>query len=306
MSSQSLVPFEFSALSDRPESASGSSCTEPLYRLGHQTWTEQNLCVRSLHEEVAYNTTRWDALCPYIDVNEQMLRSAPRPLLVYALPPESSWGHPIRNAYGMADVRQAGYWSEERRARKFKELFKLHRKFVHHTDVYPGSSLTREDMLAWGGVHFERYGIDIAEVDGFIDYAQNLDVLVLRVETTLGEPVLTDVSLILPERQQVYGSFCQWNPAFRNTSPGLYACLLAAQWTHDQGYEHYNLGPVGDFPYKRLFVNHVEPIYSLALCPESHPLMQDETSPLFTDFERGDWNRLERDIHRKWNADLYL
>ena len=34
--------------------------------------------------------------------------------------------------------------------------------------------------------------------------------------------------------------------------------------------------------------------------------MLDETSPLFTDFERKDWNRLERDIHRKWNADLYL
>ena len=45
---------------------------------------------------------------------------------------------------------------------------------------------------------------------------------------------------------------------------------------------------------------------SLALCPDSHPLMLDETSPLFTDFERKDWNRLERDIHRKWNADLYL
>ena len=102
--------------------AQAFSSTPKVHEVDYQSWTEDNLLVESEHNDILYFTTRWDALCPYIDVNEQMLRSAPRPLLVYALPPESSWGHPIRNAYGMADVRQAGYWSEERRARKFKEL----------------------------------------------------------------------------------------------------------------------------------------------------------------------------------------
>jgi hypothetical protein len=122
----------------------------------------------------------------------------------------------------------------------------------------------------------------------------------------MGETVLTDVSVIMPERGQVYGSFCQWNPAFRNDSPGLYACLLAAQWTYDQGYETYNLGPVGDYPYKSLFVNDVEPIYSLAICPPEHALMRDAGSPLWADFEVSDWNRLERNQHTAWRASDYL
>lgn len=280
--------------------------SDSLFRLGHQSWNEDNLCVPSFHEDIAYFTTRWDALCPYIDVNEAMLDMAEHPLLVYALPPESEWGHPIRDAYGLCQVRRPGYWSDERRARKFKELRKKHAPFVHHVDVRAGSSLTREELQRLGRQHFERYGIDAREVDGFLDYVKGLNVLILRVETETGESVLTDVSVLLPERGQVYGSFCQWNPDFHARSPGLYACLLAAQWTMDNGFDCYNLGPVGDYPYKQLFVNDVEPIYSLALCPTDHPLMTDKTSPLFTDFEKRDWNRLERDRKRRWKSDQYF
>ena len=276
------------------------------YRLGHQSWTASNLYIHSYHDEIAYFTTRWDALCPYIDVNEAMLRIAPQPLLIYALPPESDWGHPIRDAYGLVAVRQPGYWHESRRARKFKELRQKHRHFEHTVQCIPGAMLSADEVYAWGGEHFQRFEIDPAEVDGFLDYVNELEVLVFQVLTKDGDLVLTDVSMILPERSQVYGSFCQWNPSYRNYSPGLYACLLAAQWTYDQGYEYYNLGPVGDFPYKRLFVNQVEPIFSLALCPSDHPLMLDQSSPLHTDFCAADWNRLERNPNRIWNAADFL
>jgi hypothetical protein len=276
------------------------------YRLGHQSWTASNLYIHSYHDEIAYFTTRWDALCPYIDVNEAMLRIAPQPLLIYALPPESDWGHPIRDAYGLVTVRQPGYWHESRRARKFKELRQKHRHFEHTVQCIPGAMLSADEVYDWGGEHFQRFDIDPAEVDGFLDYVNELEVLVFQVLTKDGDLVLTDVSMILPERSQVYGSFCQWNPRYRNYSPGLYACLLAAQWTYDQGYEYYNLGPVGDFPYKRLFVNQVEPIFSLALCPSDHPLMLDQSSPLHTDFCAADWNRLERNPNRIWNAADFL
>ncbi|NBO96879.1 MAG: GNAT family N-acetyltransferase, partial [Betaproteobacteria bacterium] len=263
--------------------------SQTTFRLKHQSWSEKSLCVRSLHAKTVYYTTRWDALCPYVDVSEQLLAMAKKPLLIYALPPESDWGNPIRDAYGLVNVGALDYWADCRRARKFKELRNKHRGHIHHVEVIDGSTISRELMMSWGGRHFARYGVTPQEIDGFIDYVGNLKVLVLRVETAAGLNILTDVSILLPERGQVYGSFCQWNPAFSNLSPGLYACLLAAQWTLDNGYETYNLGPVGDYPYKRLFVNRVEPIYSLAICPADHPLTQDRTSPLFTDFERRDW-----------------
>lgn len=300
------MPLDKLASSQSYLHCSDQMLSERSYRLGHQSWTASNLFVHSYHDEIAYFTTRWDALCPYIDVNEAMLRVAPQPLLIYALPPESEWGHPIRDAYGLVAVREEGYWTEGRRARKFKELRQKHRRFDHSVQQIPGAMLTAKDIEAWGSEHFARYEIDPAEVDGFLDYVSDLDLLVLQVRDTEGDVVLTDVSIILPERGQLYGSFCQWNPSYRNYSPGLYACLLAAQWTYDNGYEYYNLGPVGDFPYKRLFINQVEPIYSLALCPSDHPLMLDPSSPLHTDFLSSDWNRLERKSSQAWNPMDYL
>jgi arginyl-tRNA--protein-N-Asp/Glu arginylyltransferase len=100
--------------------------------------------------------------------------------------------------------------------------------------------------------------------------------------------------MVLPERNQVYGSFCQWNPDYRNRSPGIYACLLAARWTAKNNYRYYNLGPVGDYGYKSLFVTDFEPIYGLALTDLDHALALDETSPLHTDFKRSEWNQIYR------------
>ena len=42
---------------------------QKVMHAGCQSWTAKNLCVESYHEEILYYTTRWDALCPYIDVS---------------------------------------------------------------------------------------------------------------------------------------------------------------------------------------------------------------------------------------------
>lgn len=76
-----------------------------VYRVGYQTFTEKNLCVRSEHNGIPYYTTRWDALCPYIDISPELIACAKRPLIVYALPPDSQYGVPINDRYGLVDLK---------------------------------------------------------------------------------------------------------------------------------------------------------------------------------------------------------
>jgi hypothetical protein len=123
-------------------------------------------------------------------------------------------------------------------------------------------------------------------------------VLVIHVHSPEGELVLTDVSVVLPKYNQLYGSFCQWNRDFKNKSPGIYACLLASRWAQRNNLRYYNLGPVGDYGYKNLFVTDLEPIYSLVLTELDDPLALDLTSPLHTDFRMSDWNRVYREQPR--------
>ena len=263
-------------------------------RVGYQTWNQDNLCVESYHEDILYYTSRWDALCPYIDVTPEMLQMAAKPFIVYAVPPESPYGVPINDKYGLVDVAAEAFWTEPRRQRKFKELEKLCKRFTVTESVVPGHTLTIEDVYEMGGVHFEAYYIHPQEVAGFVDYIQNLDVLIIRAFSEEGDLVLTDVSLLLPERKQVYGSFCQWNPLYKNRSPGIFACLLASKWAAKNGYLCYNLGPVDDYGYKALFVTHFEPIFAVAMTDENHPLALDTQSPLHTDFSPDVWNQINR------------
>ena len=263
-------------------------------RVGYQTWNQDNLCVESYHEDILYYTSRWDALCPYIDVTPEMLQMAAKPFIVYAVPPESPYGVPINDKYGLVDVAAEAFWTEPRRQRKFKELEKLCKRFTVTESVVPGHTLTIEDVYEMGGVHFETYYIHPQEVAGFVDYIQNLDVLIIRAFSEEGDLVLTDVSLLLPERKQVYGSFCQWNPLYKNRSPGIFACLLASKWAAKNGYLCYNLGPVDDYGYKALFVTHFEPIFAVAMTDENHPLALDTQSPLHTDFSPVVWNQINR------------
>ena len=263
-------------------------------RVGYQTWNQDNLCVESYHEDILYYTSRWDALCPYIDVTPEMLQMAAKPFIVYAVPPESPYGVPINDKYGLVDVAAEAFWTEPRRQRKFKELEKLCKRFTVSESVVQGHTLTVEDVYEMGGVHFETYYIHPQEVAGFVDYIQNLDVLIIRAFSEEGDLVLTDVSLLLPERKQVYGSFCQWNPLYKNRSPGIFACLLASKWAAKNGYLCYNLGPVDDYGYKALFVTHFEPIFAVAMTDENHPLALDTQSPLHTDFSPDVWNQINR------------
>lgn len=266
----------------------------PAQTLPYQSWTPDNLCVESFHEETQYYTSRWDALCPYIDVTPEMLATARKPFIVYALPPEGNYGVPINDKYGLVHAGSADFWQDERRVRKFKELDKLNKHFTVTEQLIAGKDVTAEMIFALGSEHFDAYEIHAQEVEGFVDYVRHLEVLVLQVHADNGDLVLTDVSIILPERDQVYGSFCQWNTDYKNRSPGIYACLLAARWTAKHGYKYYNLGPVGDYSYKALFVTDFEPIYGLAMTDPHHPLALDPTSPLHTDFKPSEWNQIYR------------
>ncbi len=271
--------------------------SEPsVMQVGHQSWTADNLCVESYHEETLYYTTRWDALCPYVDVSPEMLHVAKKPFIVYAVPPESPYGVPINDKYGLVHAADPEFWTEPRRQRKFKELEKLCKDLVTTIAVIPGNHFTAEDIFALGGEHFANYYIHDQEVEGFVDYIRDLEVLVIQVHAPNGDLVLTDVSILLPERQQVYGSFCQWNRDYKNKSPGIYACLLASKWTAENGYKFYNLGPVDDYGYKALFVTDFEPIFALAMTSPDHPLALDTTSPLHTDFKPEVWNRIRRHL----------
>ena len=264
------------------------------FDLEHQSWNAENLCVESYHEEILYYTSRWDALCPYVNVSPEMIAMAQKPFIVYAIPPESPYGVPINDKYGLVHAGSEAFWTEERRSRKFKELDKLCKDLVVTTSVIAGKNVSLEDVYAMGGEHFANYYIHDQEVEGFVDYIRDLDILLIQVHAPNGDLVLTDVSILLPKRSQVYGSFCQWSRDYKNKSPGIYACLLASRWTANNGYQYYNLGPVDDYGYKALFVTDHEPIFALALTEADHPLALDTTSPLHTDFKPEAWNQIRR------------
>ncbi len=262
--------------------------------LAYQSWTAENLCVESFHEEIKYYTSRWDALCPYIDVTPDMLARACKPFIVYALPPDGNFGVPINDNYGLAHVAAEDFWTDPWRARKFRDLDKLFRPFEVSERVVSGQDITVEYILEIGAEHFDAYDIHAMEVDGFVDYIRKLDVLIIQVHAANGDLILTDVSMLLPERDQVYGSFCQWNTDYKKHSPGIYGCVLAARWAARNGYKYYNLGPVGDYGYKSLLVTDLEPIYGIAMTDPDHALALDPSSPLHTDFNPAQWNQIYR------------
>jgi hypothetical protein len=262
--------------------------------VGYQSWTIDNLCILSEHNEIPYYTSRWDALCPYIDVTEEMLAAAAKPFIVYALPPEGPYGVPVNDKYGLVDTSTKTFWNDPRRARKFRELDNQYRRFTYSEIVVAGRNLTVADILKLGGEHFSQCCIEDGEIAGFVDYIRDLKVLILQVHDQNGELLLTDVSILLPERDQIYGSFCQWNRSYKNRSPGIYACVLACRWAANNGYRYYNLGPVGDYNYKALFVTDYETLYGLALTEPDHPLALDPTSPLNVDFAPDQWNQVYR------------
>jgi hypothetical protein len=301
--------FDLQKLAPEPSAQAVPEKAEPLVRsrrprrlkdsrttahLGYQSWTINNLCIASDHNGIRYYTPRWDALCPYIDITQEMLVAARKPFIVYALPPEGPYGVPINDKYGLVDTSTKGFWEDPRRARKFRELDNQYKRFNHSEAVVAGRSLTVADIRKMGGDHFSQCYIEAGEIAGFVDYIRHLKILILQVHDQNGTLLLTDVSMLLPERGQLYGSFCQWNRAYKNRSPGIYACVLACRWAAKNGYRYYNLGPVEDYDYKALFVTDYETIYGLALTELDHPLALDPTSPLHVDFGPDKWNQVYR------------
>jgi hypothetical protein len=266
-----------------------------VHEVGYQSWTKDNLWVLSEHENIEYFTTRWDALCPYIEVTNEMLEMAPKPFVVYAVPPKSQFGAPIKDRYGLVNALSQEFWVDERRIRKFRELDKQFRNFMVSERVMDGKEITAEYLYEIGGTHFENYWIARQEVEGFVDYVRNLQVLIIQVIADNGDIVLSDVSIILPNENQLYGSFCQWDRKYKNRSPGIYACLLATRWAQKNSLQFYNLGPVDEYGYKDLFITDYEPIYALIVSDLDHPIVTDHTSPINIDFEKEQINQIYRD-----------
>jgi len=266
-----------------------------VHEVGYQSWTKDNLWVLSEHENIEYFTTRWDALCPYIEVTNEMLEMAPKPFVVYAVPPKSQFGAPIKDRYGLVNALSQEFWVDERRIRKFRELDKQFRNFMVSERVMDGKEITAEYLYEIGGTHFENYWIARQEVEGFVDYVRNLQVLIIQVIADNGDIVLSDVSIILPNENQLYGSFCQWDRKYKNRSPGIYACLLATRWAQKNSLQFYNLGPVDEYGYKDLFITDYEPIYALIVSDLDHPIVTDQTSPINIDFEKEQINQIYRD-----------
>ena len=265
-----------------------------VHEVGYQSWTKDNLWVLSEHENIEYFTTRWDALCPYIEVTNEMIEMAPKPFVVYAVPPKSQFGAPIKDRYGLVNALSPEFWVDERRIRKFRELDKQFRSFKVIERVVDGKEITAEYLYEIGGIHFENYWIAEQEVEGFVDYVRNLQVLIIQVIADNGDIVLSDVSIILPNENQLYGSFCQWDRKYKNRSPGIYACLLATRWAQKNSLQFYNLGPVDEYGYKDLFITDYEPIYALIVSDLDHPIVTDQTSPINIDFEKEQINQIYR------------
>jgi len=273
---------------------SNSTSQTVVHEVGYQSWTKDNLWVLSEHENIEYFTTRWDALCPYIEVTNEMIEMAPKPFVVYAVPPKSQFGAPIKDRYGLVNALSPEFWVDERRIRKFRELDKQFRSFKVIERVVDGKEITAEYLYEIGGIHFENYWIAEQEVEGFVDYVRNLQVLIIQVIADNGDIVLSDVSIILPNENQLYGSFCQWDRKYKNRSPGIYACLLATRWAQKNGLQFYNLGPVDEYGYKDLFITDYEPIYALIVSDLDHPIVTDQTSPINIDFEKEQINQIYR------------
>ena len=267
---------------------------EAVHTVGYQSWTKDNLSVNSEHEGIQYNTTRWDALCPYIDVTEDMLQMAPKPFVVYAIPPTSRYGVPIKDRYGLVNALNPEFWADPYRTRKFKELDKQFKTFTVSEELVDGKDITSEFLYEIGGTHFENCWIADEEIEGFIDYVRDLPVLLIQVYAPNGDLVLSDVSIVLHKESQLYGSFCQWDRAYKNRSPGIYACLVATRWAQKNNLKFYNLGPVEEYGYKSLFVTDYEPIYAMVLSDPEHPIITEPSSPINIDFDKSQINQIYR------------
>ena len=156
-----------------------------IHEVGYQSWTKENLWVLSEHENIEYFTTRWDALCPYIEVTSEMLEMAPKPFVVYAVPPKSQFGAPIKDRYGLVNALSQEFWADERRTRKFRELDKQFRNFMVSEQVVDGkcwrcgNPVVKKNLKQWF-FKITDYADEILDATDDLDWTEMVKIIGLR------------------------------------------------------------------------------------------------------------------------------
>jgi hypothetical protein len=114
--------------------------------VGYQSWNQDNLCVDSYHEDTLYYTSRWDALV--LSRCTQSAGDGQKPFIVYAVPPESSYGVPSMTNMGwpMSRLKAFGQSPDDKEIQRIR---KLCRSLNVTESVVPGSSLSYDDVYEW-------------------------------------------------------------------------------------------------------------------------------------------------------------
>lgn len=241
------------------------------------------------YEGMTYYYTPEDAFCPYLNPTREVFDHAPRPFVMFNIIDESEFG--VEMAMGRNVIARPHEWS----ATQLKEIRRLDRLFDQARTsslVMPGSHMTIEEMRRLGDLHFEHYNFQDADINAFLRYAAGRELLVIETVVN-GEVVLVDVSVTVPERNEVCGIFCNWNPKYKRLSPGIYACVLAARDVESRWGVKYNIGQ--EYTYKQKVATGYEKTYGVALVPDGHPLLLDasEKNPIMA-FRRDDLNKVMR------------
>jgi hypothetical protein len=241
------------------------------------------------YDGATYYYTPDDAFCPYLNPTREVFDRAPQPFFMFNIVEESPFG--VEMVGGRNVIVRPHEWSPEQ-TKEVRRLDRLFQSAQKTTRVVPGHEMTVEELRRLGGAHFERYGFHAEDLEAFQRYAHQRELLVVEVLID-GEPVFVDVSVTVPEKNEVCGVFCDWSRKFQRLSPGIYACVVAAREIEERWGARYNVGH--EYRYKRKIATAFEKTYGVALVPEGHALlaMPSETNPV-NSFRREDLNQVMR------------
>lgn len=119
-------------------------------QVGYQTWNQNNLCVESYHEDIFVLHLEMGCLVPLHRCHARDVANGGQAFHRLCGTPESPYGVPINDKYGLVDVAAEGFWTEPRRQRKFKELEKLCKRFTVTESVVPGHALSIQNVYEMG------------------------------------------------------------------------------------------------------------------------------------------------------------
>ncbi len=234
--------------------------------------TIKTVYLQEHHKGLPYYYLPEDALCPYVSITLDEVLEAPEPFFVYNIREECGVGVPA--ARGRNVIVEPRLWTDVQRKR-FQKLSKAFSGFQSMVTVGWIDSLDVSTVMGWGGDHFLYYHVTVKDVKAMLTWGEGLRYLLLQVATREGELVLTDFSILT--KTECCAIFCDWAEKFRAISPGIYACILAAEETERRGLGRYNLGI--EYPYKLSMATSLETTYGVAKLPPSHPFLDDPTGP---------------------------